>query len=76
MAKVVEAEGAEAGSVEGELVAAAKRGAVEVAAAFAEEDERVVGCGRAEAGEGLGDLGCHRDGAELPLLSVVSARAR
>lgn len=56
------------GPVEGELVAAAEGGAVEVAAVVAGEDEGVVGDGRPEAGEGLGDLGCHGVGAELAAL--------
>lgn len=75
VAEVVEAEGPETGSVEGELVAAAKRRAVEVAAVLAEEDEGVSVAAaprRASVSATWGAIGTERS---LPLLSVVSAPA-
>ena len=68
VAEVVEAEWAEGGSVEGGSVALGERRAVEVAADDAAEDEVVlVGevLSLTEPCERLGDLGRHRDRADL-----------
>ena len=64
VAEVVEAERAERGALESCAVALGECGAVEVAACEADEDEIVVAgpvVPLAQVGEGLADLGRHRD---------------